>query len=195
MPRRTAADDRAHPRSSGVSPRANLANAMIAEIGDIERPAGCRCTSRKVEPCRYARTVGMCAGRTTTGYDRADSRRGCVNGTQGMLGEIGNVERITALRDRKRQSKRRRGADAVSTGRASSAAARECGNVPCLRIRRRRGRLRRRLFRVRRGRCRRSSVGGSRTAARWICIASSWRRAGDEQQRYREYGEQRSGEP
>ena len=41
----------------------------------------------------------MSAGTDTTGYDRTDSCRGCVNGTEGLLGEIGNVERITALRD------------------------------------------------------------------------------------------------
>ena len=72
-------------------------DTMIAEISDIERAAGCRCAARKFEPCRCARAVGMCAETANiTPYDRADSRRGCVNGTDGMRAEIRKVERITA---------------------------------------------------------------------------------------------------
>ena len=89
----------------------------------------------------------MCAGTgNITRYDRADSRRACVNGTDGMGSSVSNVERITELGDPEWGIKTRRSADAVSTGRASSAASRECGNVPCLGLRRRRGRLRYRLF-------------------------------------------------
>ena len=154
---------------------------MIAEISDIERAAGCRCAARKFEPCRCARTVGMCAGTgNITRYDRGDSLRACVNGTDGMGSSVSNVERITELGDPEWGIKTRR-------------SARECGNMPRLGLRRRR--LRYRLFRVRRRRRRLPSIGGSRTAARWICIASPRRGTGDEQQRYREYGEQRPGGP
>ena len=100
MPRRTAAGKRAHLRSRGAGARANFADAVIMLIGDIERAAGSRCrTERKSKLCRCARTIGISAGDTNTGYDRADSCRGCVNGTQGMPDSVSNVERITALGD------------------------------------------------------------------------------------------------
>ena len=158
---------------------------MIAEISDIERAGGCRCAARKFEPCRCARTVDMCAGTgNITRYDRADSRRACVNGADGMGSSVSNVERITELGDAEWGIKTRRNA-------------RECGNMPRLGLRRRSGRLRRGLFRVRRGRRRLPSIGNRGVAAvRGACTASSSRRrTGDEQQRYREYGEQRPGGP
>ena len=97
-PRCSVTGDIAHRFRSDI----DGADAVIIAIGDVERVAGCRCcTGRKVKPCRCARTVEMSGGSGTTGYDRADSFRGFVNGTEGMLGEIGNVERITALRDPK----------------------------------------------------------------------------------------------
>ena len=97
MPRRTAAGDRA----DGLvrARKVNRPDAVVEVIGDIERAGGCRCAARIVEPCRCARTVGMYAETRTTGYDRADSRRGCVNGTDGIIGLVSNVERITALHD------------------------------------------------------------------------------------------------
>ena len=168
---------------------------MIAEISDIERAGGCRCAARKFEPCRCARTVGMCAGTgNITPYDRGDSRCACVNSTDGMGSSVSNVERITDLGDAEWAIKTRRGAGTVRTARYGGAT-RECGHMPRLGLRRRRGRIRRRLFRVRRWRNRLPSIRGSRTTARWICIASPRRRTGDEQQRYRQYGEQRPGGP
>ena len=158
---------------------------MIAEISDIERAAGCRCAARKFEQCRCGRTVGMCAGTgNITRYDRADSRRACVNGTDGMGSSVSNVERITELGDPEWGIKTRR-------------SARECGNMPRLGLRRRRGRLRYRLFWVRRRRRRLPSIGnGIAASIRCGCTTISTRRGtGDEQQRYREYGEQRTGKP
>ena len=100
VPRRTVAGKRAHRPARAC--KIDRPDAVITEIGDVERAAGCRCcTGRKVKLCRCARTAAMSGGSGTTGYDRADSCRGRVNGTEGMPGEIGNVERITALRDPK----------------------------------------------------------------------------------------------
>ena len=97
MPRSTTAGD----RTDGLvrARKVDRPDAVVEVIGDVERVAGCRYTARKVEPCRCARTVDMCAETSTTGYDRADLRRGCVNGTDGMIGLVSNVERSTALRD------------------------------------------------------------------------------------------------
>ena len=89
-----------HLRSRGAGAYANLADEMIIIIGDIERAAGSHCrTERKSKLCRCARTVGISADDTTRGYDRADSCRGCVNGTQGLVDSVSNVERITVLGD------------------------------------------------------------------------------------------------
>ena len=76
----------------------------------------------------------MCAANPTV-YDRADSCRGYINSTDGMARSHGNVERITALRDRTWPFKRCLGADTVCID--GGIVARECGDMPRLRLRRR----------------------------------------------------------
>ena len=135
--RRTAAGDRAHLRSGGGKVGRvyrNLADAVVIVIGDIERIAGSRrCTAWIVKPCRCARTIVVSTDKTI-GYYRADSHRACVNSSDRMPVFVSNVERITDLRDPEWSVKTCRGADAVCTGRT---AARECGNMPRLGLRRR----------------------------------------------------------
>lgn len=76
-------------------------NAVILGIGDVERAAGPRrCTAWPVEPCCRAVTDGMLAARIGC-YNCADSCRIYVDSSNVIAAYVSNVERSTALRDRK----------------------------------------------------------------------------------------------